>query len=390
MSSDYHKDLARWMPLLVKVWRARGRSGKRHFEEEDDDRPLTPHEVKQVSQGVRTLSHGLTRERQLAGAKYMDDPALLGAYLLFYWPVSYAQARQALGELPRPREVLDLGSGPGPMSFAALDAGAAQVTSADRSKSALDLAKLLATEATEPIATREWSPDKPLPDGNFDLIVMGHVLNELFHDGKEITPAVLDKRAAFLEQVLARVKPRGSLLVIDPALRDTSRALLQVRDRLVERGYAVRAPCLFRGACPALVKESDWCHAEREWRMPPVVEAIARAAGIHKESLKMSYLALAPKGESWANPPEGRLFRIVSEPLEGKGRLRFMGCGPEGRIGLAMQQKHQTEGNKVFFKPVPRGAVVKLDVTEPKGDGIALDDRSTVQVVAWPGQPLPS
>ena len=124
--------------------------------------------------------------------------------------------------------------------------------------------------------------------------------------------------------------------------------------------------------------------------MPPVVEAIARAAGLHKESLKMSYLALAPKGEAWAEPPPGRLFRIVSEPLEGKGRLRFMGCGPEGRVGLAMQQKHQTEANKVFFKPVPRGAVVKLVLTEPKGDGIALDDRTTVQVVAWPGQPLPT
>jgi SAM-dependent methyltransferase len=389
MSSDQHKDLARWMPLLVKAWRSRGRAGKRRFEEEDDeDGTLTPHEVKQVALGVRTLSHGLTRERQLAGAKYMDDPSLLGAYLLFYWPVSYAQARQALSELPRAREVLDLGSGPGPMSFAALDAGAGGVTAADRSKPALDLAKLLATEATEPIATREWSPERPLPDGQFDLVLMGHVVNELFHDGKEVTAAVLDKRAALLEQVLAKVKPRGSLLVLEPALRDTSRALLQVRDRLVAKGYAVRAPCLYRGACPALVKESDWCHAEREWRMPSVVEAIARAAGLHKESLKMSYLALAPKGEAWAEPPEGRLFRIVSEPLEGKGRLRFMGCGPEGRVGLAMQEKHQTETNKVFFK-LPRGAVVKVDVTEPRGDGLALDDRSTVQVLAWPGQPVP-
>lgn len=380
MSSDYHKDLARWMPLLVKVWRARGR--KPRFDE-DDDGALTPHEQKQVASGVRTLSHGLTRDRQLAGAKYMDDPALLGAYLLFYWPVSYAQARQALGELPRAREVLDLGSGPGPMSFAALDAGSGSVTSADRSKAALELAKALATEATEPIATREWSPERPLPDGQFDLVLMGHVLNELFHDSKE----AVARRAGLLEQVLTKLKPRGTLLILEPALRDTSRALLQVRDLMVAKGHAVRAPCLFRGPCPALVKDSDWCHAERDWRMPPQVEAIARLAGIHKESLKMSYLALAPKGESWAEPPEGRLFRIVSEPLEGKGRLRFMGCGPEGRVGLAMQEKHQTEANKVFFK-LPRGAVVKLDVTEPRGDGLALDDRSTVQVIAWPGQPV--
>jgi len=215
-------------------------------------------------------------------------------------------------------------------------------------------------------------------------VLMGHVINELFTDSKDF----IEKRANLAEQVLAKVKPRGSLLILEPALRDTSRALLQLRDVLVARGYAVRAPCLFRGNCPALLKESDWCHAERDWRMPPTVEGIARLAGIHKDSLKMSYLAMAPKGEAWAEPPDGRLFRIVSEPLEGKGRLRFMGCGPEGRVGLAMQERHSTEANKVFLKPLPRGAVIKVDATEPRGDGLALDDKTTVQVLAWPGQPL--
>src|SRR5208282_6340226 len=99
---------------------------------------------------IRTLSLGLTRDRRLAGARYMDEPRLLGAYLLFYWPVSYAQGRQVLGELPsRVRTVLDLGSGPGPLAFAALDSGAAEVTAADRSRPALALARELAAEAGE-------------------------------------------------------------------------------------------------------------------------------------------------------------------------------------------------------------------------------------------------
>src|SRR5690349_667249 len=108
---NYDKDLARWIPRLIAVWRKtrRGPPGA------PPDR-LTPKELKEVGAGVRTLSLGLTRERQLAGARYMDDPKLLGAYLLFYWPVSYSQARQVLGELPnRPRVALDLGSGPGPV-----------------------------------------------------------------------------------------------------------------------------------------------------------------------------------------------------------------------------------------------------------------------------------
>jgi hypothetical protein len=157
---------------------------------------------------------------------------------------------------------------------------------------------------------------------------------------------------------------------------------------LVGKGYAVRAPCMFRGNCPALLKESDWCHAERSWPRPHVVEELARAAGLHKESLKMSYLMLAPKGEAWPELPQGRLFRIVSEPLEGKGRHRYIGCGPEGRVGLALQEKHRTEKNERFFK-LYRGDVISVTGTEPKGDGFAMDDRSEVQVVAHAGRGIP-
>jgi ribosomal protein RSM22 (predicted rRNA methylase) len=382
MSGSYGRELERWIPRLIAVWREAGRRG------EGPETRLTPQEVKEVAAGVKQLSLGLTRERKLAGARYMDDPKLLGAYLLFYWPVSYAQAREALGELPqRPRSVLDLGSGPGPLAFAALDAGASEVTAADRSKPALALARALAAEAGEALATREWDPTRKgagLPEGTYDLVTMGHVLNELYGAGDE----AVKPRAALLEQVLGQVRRGGSLLVMEPALRETSRLLLKVRDVLVERGYALRAPCLYRGACPALVKESDWCHAERNWQMPRVVEELARAAGLHKEALKMSYLVVAPKGEGWPQPRPERLFRIVSEPLEGKGRQRYIGCGPEGRLGLALQEKHRTERNERFFK-LHRGDVISVTDTEEKGDGLALDERSEVRVVAHAGRGVP-
>jgi SAM-dependent methyltransferase len=377
----YAGDLARWMPRLVAVWR-------RARKLPEGPSSLTAREVKEVSAGVRTLSLGLTRERQLAGSRYMDDARLLGAYLLFYWPVSYAQGRQVLGELGRrARSVLDLGSGPGPLAFAALDAGAAEVTAADRSRPALALARELAAEAGEALATREWDPHRAteLPASGVDAVLIGHLLNELFGTGE---PA-LGRRAALVERALSVLRPGGSVVLLEPALRDTSRELLQLRDVLVGRGYAVRAPCLWRGGCPALVKSSDWCHAERHWTPPPLLEQLARTAGLHKEALKMSYLVLAAKGEDWPAPPAGRTFRIVSEALEGKGRQRWMGCGPEGRMGLALQDKHRTLANAAFFQ-LHRGDVVALTETEPRGDGLALGEQSEVHLVAAAGRPLPA
>jgi SAM-dependent methyltransferase len=407
--ADIAQDLQRWIPRLLAAWRGARRRpagppprrGDRHGPGRfpprgpaPGGRPpeglLAPDELREVGAAVARLSRGLTRERELAGARYLDEERLLGAYLLFYWPVSYLQARGTISELPRrPRSVLDLGSGPGPVAFAALDAGAAEVVAADRSARALAAARTLAADAGEPLATREWNPSRGRPlaelaaGRQFDLVTLGHVVNELFPG-----PEGDARRADLLEEAAALLAPGGSLLVIEPALRDTSRALLRVRDLLVARGYAVRAPCLFRGSCPALLRETDWCHAERPVDPPPLVAQLGKAAGLRKEAVKMSYLVLAPKGEGWAEPPPGRVFRIVSEPLPSKGRLRYMGCGPEGRLGLSLQEKHVTEANR-RFEALLRGDVVEISGAEPRGDGLALGETSTVKVVAPAGRPVP-
>ncbi|HSM92551.1 MAG TPA: small ribosomal subunit Rsm22 family protein [Anaeromyxobacteraceae bacterium] len=378
-----------WIPRLLSVWRAARRGPARRGARPPPD-ALLPDELREVGAAVKRLSTGLTRERELVGARYMDDERLLGAYLLFYWPTSYLQARGVLSELPRrPRAVLDLGSGPGPMAFAALDAGAAEVIAADRSAKALATARELAREAGEPLSTREWNPTRSRPLAELaagkrpDVVLMGHALNELFRGEGEDA-----RRADLLEEALGLVAPGGSLVVVEPALRDTSRALLRVRDLLVARGYALRAPCLFRGACPALARETDWCHAERPVEPPPLVAQVAKAAGLRREAVKMSYLVVAPKGEAWAEPPPGRVFRIVSEPLPSKGRLRYMGCGPEGRMGLALQEKHVTDANRRFERLL-RGDVIGVDGGEPRGDGVALGPESGVRVIAAAGRAVP-
>ena len=188
-------------------------------------------------------------------------------------------------------------------------------------------------------------------------------------------------------QALSSYSP-DKRLVVEPALRETSRALLEVRDLLVARGYAVRAPCLFRGPCPARLRATDWCHAERPIAPPPLVAEIARAAALRKEAVKMSYLVLAPKGEVVVSPPSGRVFRIVSEPIPSKGRLRYMGCGPEGRMGLALQEKHLAPENRSFTSLL-RGDLVRLEGAAPSGDGLKLGEGSRVTLLARAGEPAP-
>ena len=116
---DPARDLAQWIPRLIAVWRRHRKAARapqhgkqRRFDEEElPEGNLTHDELREVGAGVKQLSMGLTRDRALAGARYMDDPKLLGAYLLFYWPVSYAQARSTFSELTsRPRSVMRITS----------------------------------------------------------------------------------------------------------------------------------------------------------------------------------------------------------------------------------------------------------------------------------------
>jgi hypothetical protein len=65
-----------------------------------------------------------------------------------------------------------------------------------------------------------------------------------------------------------------------------------------------------------------------------------------------------------------------------------MGCGPEGRVGLSLQEKHVGDANR-RFESLLRGDVVEVTGAEPRGDGIALGEGSTVKVVAPAGRPVP-
>jgi len=379
--------LLAWMPRLLAAYRAAVHG--RHAPAGAEADRLLPTELAAVARGVRRLSEGLTRGRRLVGARYLEDPELRAAYLLYFWPISYAQARQAFGEVgARPRAVLDLGSGPGPIALAAYDAGAAEVLAADRSAAALDLARRLAESSGRTLTTRSWDPlaggEVPGGDQAFSVIALGHTLNELWAG----LPDRIERRAALCRTLLGRLRKGGSLLLIEPALQVTTRELLAVRDALVATGCVVRAPCLFRGACPALHRPEEWCHAERSWEPPPALAQIIDAAGLHKEALKMSYAILGTGGE-WPAAPGERPFRVVSEQLAGKSRLRVIGCGPEGRIPLALSDSARNEGNEAFLE-ARRGDVLDLAGAEPAGDGPGLRIGATtnVRIALRAGEPL--
>lgn len=317
------------------------------------------------------LQRGLTGDRDLIGSSYMDENRRLASYLLFYWPVSYAQTRAMLrmagiSSHSRSARILDLGSGPAPCSLAAADHLGAENTSivaCDQSPLALETAGRLAVSSgysLEPIA--RWNAQSsPLPDGapsdegappvegspsvegGFDLIVIGHVLNELWTDKEDRA----ERRFALLEAAFSRLRPDGALLFLEPALLKTGREAIALRDRIAASGRRILAPCLRRGPCPALDSESQTCHSDFVWDVPPVVRELSRRTGLGKDLVKTtSFVASASVPAENA----GDEYRVVSDPMVNKaGRVRYLICGESGRFPLSAKRGEGYPSEKAFF-----------------------------------------
>ena len=375
MSAD--ADLARHVPLLLNRARALLR-----LPGGPSDR-LAPNEIAPAARAVDALHLGLVGDRTLARPETYDERQALGAYLLWWWPQSYVKTRAALqllpeGTLERGR-VLDLGSGPGPAALAALDATwAPEVVALDASGAALDEAKAIATGM--PLSVRHWKLGKGplplLPDDRYQLVTAANLLSEL--------PGAPLERAALIADVIDRhLSPGGIFLALEPALRETGRELLEVRDRLLELGLRALAPCFTQGPCPALASGKDWCTASQVWEPPEHVRQLADATGLRADEL-LSFAPLAVARSAPATDPA--VFRVVGVPRPEKGKSRAFVCGVPGRDAVVLLEKHRTEANGALLD-VSHGDLVRLGGLERKGDGWRLKPESRVERLEDRGAP---
>lgn len=390
--------VAAWLDVLVYAWRRRSQGAKARFQR---NARLSDAEAKRLGAGVKQLSHGFTGHRRLVGASYLQDPELLGAYLLFYWPVSYAQAWTVLDDLRRRlgglsfARVADLGSGPGPLCCAMLDAARAEgadcrALALDHAPEALELLREICRLAYGPgAADRVETQSGDLPelkaaafaqDGAFDCVGMGHSLNELWPD--QGPARQLRQRRALAEDWLGALRPAAAegkappcLLVLEPALREPTRALLGLRDALAAAGNAILGPCFMNAPCPALATPEGTCHGQVAWEQPPVIRRLAAEAKLSKDEIAMSWLAVAKAAPTRAAAG----CRVVGEALVNKaGRTRLTLCGPDGRLSLSALLGPEPAGALRDFARLRRGDAIRVDNPEPREGGWGVLESTTI------------
>lgn len=363
-----------------------------------------------LAAAVQRVSETYRRQRD-SPLDLQADRAALCARLKFFLPRDWPKIALPLAELasvgafpmaPALR-ILDLGAGLGATGlgaavFAWTQPGIerVQIDAVDCDASALRIAGKLAERVAswqgrplefvqhcarlEPGATLGLSPP-------YQLIVLGFVLNELWQEHEQEHEQEQEQEradavahhAAWLARLSELLSDDGALVVLEPALRVSSRALQQVRGVLAGAAGPpfVFAPCLHRAACPLLERERDWCHEQLPLELPAEPAAIARAAGLRTEALTFSYLTLHRSQRSLAELGAGaKLVRAVSSALRSKGKLEILVCGDGPTQRLRLLERHTSAENRALAE-AGRGSIAQLpgiDGDEPAVRRIEAED----------------
>ena len=377
--------------------------------------------LQRAAQNVVELQRGLTGSRALAGNGYMQKGASLQAYLLYYWPVSYAQTKAALQKAPRFFErvaeisgsagtsgnagtaskakrravrVLDLGSGPAPASCSLADLAqgrgeqnmAFEFCLCDSSGDALSLGKKILEAAyakNASVETRVCNLENIFQPKNgaafldgkkFDFIIASHSLNELWKGEKKRG----EKIAALLKNLSACLDDGGLMLLMEPALLATSRALIEARDSLIASGLKVASPCLQSASpCPALENPNATCHAQFDWDMPQIVADLAALAGLNRADVKMTYFIFGRNGSQCQEVVQDQKVAalVVSEPMLNKaGRIRYVLCDGKSRFTLSAKNGEPNAAAQGFFdlKRYDKIKIAGAQVRSQKGEPLSL------------------
>jgi ribosomal protein RSM22 (predicted rRNA methylase) len=188
--------------------------------------------------------------------------------------------------------------------------------------------------------------------GEYDLVLAGSVLNEL-------EPGT---RMRCVTAWLRSLRPTGSLIVIEPALRETSRDLHAVRDAIIGEGIGhVFAPCTrTQSPCPALADPRDWCHEDRPITLSPRAGELGNRTALREHGLKFSYLVLCPEPRPLVQAGAQRAWRVVSQLRNLKGKRECFLCSDRGRVRMTLLKRHRSDAN-LDFNHVHRGDVVLTD-----------------------------
>jgi ribosomal protein RSM22 (predicted rRNA methylase) len=278
------------------------------------ERVLESTSLSDLSKAAERLSNRYRSEIN-DGNFHLSGELAAKAYLAARLPATYAAVSACLAAVSKvkpefsPKSLLDVGSGPGTVLWAASEI--------------FPLEKAILLEASptirnwgeklgSPIAETQWQTTdisttfEAMPS---DLVTAAYVLNELNDEA----------RANLTIHLWSLTK--DVLLIVEPGTPAGWQRILKARDQLIKAGAHVLAPCPHHGKCPLV--EPEWCHfSQRVARSR--LHRQAKGAEVGWEDEKYSYVAVS------RTPGVGIQARVLGTPRTRSGLVTLELCKADG------------------------------------------------------------
>jgi ribosomal protein RSM22 (predicted rRNA methylase) len=244
------------------------------------------------------------------------------AYALARMPATYAAVAASLNALRErrpdfaPRSLLDIGAGPGTVTWAAAEAFPSldRFASIDANPALRSLALELFGKSARLGAVRFIQGDAQAAQANAepaDLVVASYLIGE-----------VDDARRAGLAGLIW-AKTRDTLLVVEPGTPAGYARIIALRAQLIAAGAHVIAPCPHDNTCP--LTPPDWCHFAQ--RLPRSrAHMTLKGAELPFEDEKFSYVVVTRAAV--ARPRA----RVLAQPEVGKVAVTAKLCTADGLV----------------------------------------------------------
>lgn len=239
------------------------------------------------------------------------------AYVAARMPATYAAVEAVLSQVPidNVTTVLDLGAGPGTASIAAALRwpNCKKFQLVEGNQHMHDISQQLIQNVPE-LAQQSFDFNhsnifKYSFNQTYDIAILSYVLNELAaHD-----------QASIITNIWEQVTK--GLVIVVPGTPQSYQELMTIRERLIQMGAFITAPCPHDKVCP--LSGDDWCHFSVRLPRSSLHQQI-KGAPLPYEDEKYSYLvALKDK-------PERRPARIIKKPIRRSGHVLLDLCTSEG------------------------------------------------------------
>lgn len=291
-----------------------------------------------IERSIQGMEHDrLKRESQALSKRYrtesgrsrrlLTDDAEAASYAIARMPATYGAVlsalKHALERMPdHPETLLDCGAGTGAASWAAgavLDLRG--VICLEREPAMIRLGRSLMADASPALQNAVWMQrdltKEDIPE-RADLVIASYVLNEMSETDRMQTVDKLWNAA------------RHMLLIVEPGTPAVYRQLMGVRERLLELGAHIAAPCPHASVCP--MDADDWCHFR--CRIPRSrLHRQFKDGSAPYEDEKFMYLAVT------RSPVKQAEARVIRHPWTDKGRIMLDLCTKDGMCRMDIYKK---------------------------------------------------